>query len=105
MKKVVKLTESDLMRIVKRIINESEKDTGKFDDYALEQFKIKRFKRVTDTHYTRKEGSLEKGIDTWDIKYKFFPKESIDGFVATKNGKVVKDAPSDDCWVWFSQTF
>ena len=105
MKKIVKLTENDLVRIVKRVIKENEKDTGKFDDYALGQFQKKGFKKVSDTHYTKKVGSLEKGMNTWDIKYKFFPKENIDGFVATKNGEVFKDAPSDDCWVWFSQTF
>lgn len=98
MKKVVKLTESDLIRLIKKVIKESEdKDINKFDAYAIEQFTNKGFKKVNDKKYT-------KGL--WSIEYRYYPTYGIDGFVAKDKGQVKYDGPADDCWKWFEkQTF
>jgi hypothetical protein len=104
MKKVIRLTESDLIKIIKRVIKEDESNPGKFEGYAIDAFKEKEFKKVSDTVYTKSISDME-GLQNWKIEYKYFPKDKIDGFVAYKNGKEVYSGPADGCWVWFKDTF
>lgn len=97
MKKVVKLTESDLIRLIKKVIKESEdKDIDKFDAYAIEQFTKKGFKKDNDKKYTKWD---------WSIEYKYYqyPTYGIDGFVAKYNNIKKYDGPADDCWEWFQK--
>lgn len=96
MKKVIRLTESDLIKIVKRVLNENESNPGKFGEYEIKKFKSKGFTKVSDTKY--KKGDIT-------IDYKYFPKEKIDGFVAKKGNQVLADKPADACWSWFDETF
>ena len=96
MKKIVKLTESDLIKIIKKVIIEN-KDLGKFDSYANEEFTKKGFKKINDKKYTKGD---------WSIEYKYYPEHEIDGFVAKYKGQVKLDKPADACWVWLEkQTF
>jgi len=100
----IRLTESELIKLIKRIINEGEKDPGKFEGYAIDAFKAKHFTRVDDTTY-RLSWSDMTGSHFWKIVYKYFPEHKIGGFTAYKDGTEVYSGPADDCWVWFQDTF
>jgi hypothetical protein len=69
----------------------TENDTGKFDDYAIKEFKQKGFTRVSDTEYKH----AGKGLVA---KYKYFPENGISGFTLFKNGTQMFSKPADACW-------
>jgi hypothetical protein len=60
MKKIVKLTESDLMRVVQRVINE-----GLSDKKFLIIYQITNFKAETDFSYEKIDRLLTKNISEW----------------------------------------
>lgn len=68
MKKVIRLTESDLTRIVRRIIKESK--FGSFDDEVFDEFDDLQSKHGHDTKWFDKGESGKKMFDTYKDKHK-----------------------------------
>jgi len=54
MKKIVKLTESDLVRIVKRVISEQDGDVGKVKDLGNNKYEVRSFGESPDTAFAKK---------------------------------------------------
>ena len=88
--KVINLTESDLRRIVKRVISE-QKNSG-FSKYAQDRFDEEGFKKVSDTEYKN---------DKRNAVVKLKSCGEYDGFTYFKNGKKIYEGCPDACWTWW----
>ena len=90
--KVITLSESDLRRIVKRVISE-QKDSG-FSTYAKDRFVEAGFKKVSDTEYKN---------DKRNVVVKLKECGEYDGFTYFKDGKKIYEGCPDACWSWWSK--
>ncbi len=72
MKKIVRLTESDLTRIIRRIVNEQNENIERLDRYALKQY-------GGDKWYDEDDRTLD-SFDDYDEEYEFGP-DDYDRFI------------------------
>lgn len=101
MKKIVKLTESKLIEIIKKTIEESEESSSiGFEDYAIQKFTEAGFKKVSNTLY-KKDVSPTKTLKV-ESYTKGCPAE-FPGFTFFQNDKPIYQGCPDACWVWWSK--
>jgi hypothetical protein len=76
MKKIVRLTESDLVRIVKKVISESEGDTNNPNWVSIKQQLIKRGFKLFKT--TKKVSGVKNLVSYGNIQDKIYKREFLD---------------------------
>lgn len=94
MKKVIRLTESQLVDLVKKVINE---DMGSvdFDEYGIEKLNKAGFKKISNGKYVK--GKYKVVIYTKGCGEKY------PGFTCFKDDKAIYQGCPDDCWVWWKE--
>ena len=78
-------------------INESAESIGKFSSHAIQEFTRKGFTKLNDMTYKHQKTGIT-------VKYKEFTinGKKYDGFAVNgKDGKLIYEGASDDCWEWW----
>lgn len=105
MKKVIKLKESDLVKLVKGILNEEdqmepEMSNNTFDQYGIQKLTEEGFRKVSNTLY-KKDVSPAK-----TLKVSLYVKgcsAEYPGFTFFVNDKAIYQGCPDACWVWWDK--